>query len=138
MFFRREYDTDELALNFSHEMVIAATRIKYINGLPVENNYFTGVIPHSVISESETNAFISFCELLRLKGRVAEISFRKLPHGIFDSLREGSELLLPVSSAIEEIIKRQQKSAQNSCGARRNCNRKETRRFILRLSGRTI
>lgn len=108
-FFRREHDTDEPALNFSHEMVITATRIKYINGLPVENNYFTGLIPHSVISESETNAFISFCELLRQKGRVADISFRKLPRGIFDSLREGSELLLPVSSAIEEIIKRQQK-----------------------------
>lgn len=108
-FFRREHDTGQPGLNPDDGMLIAATRIKYINGLSVENNYFTGVIPHSVISELDTNAFISFCELLRLKGRIAEISFRKLPRGIFDSLREGSELLLPVSSAIEEIIKRQQK-----------------------------
>lgn len=104
-FFRRQHYTGQPAINLSQEMVITATRIKYINGVSIENNYFTGVIPHSVISESEISAFLSFCELLRLKGRIAEISFRKLPDMIFDSLRDGSDLLRPASCVIDENSK---------------------------------
>lgn len=80
------------------------TRDKYINGVSFESNYLTGVVPLTVSNESETNAFLSFCELLRLKGRVAQISFRKLPDRLFDSLREGSELPFSVSSVADERI----------------------------------
>ena len=103
-FYRRQHDTGEPALNFSHEMVITATRDKYINGVSFESNYLTGVVPLTLSNESETNAFLSFCELLWLKGRVAQISCRKLPGRIFDSLREGSELPFSVSSVTDESI----------------------------------
>ncbi|UYK96251.1 conjugal transfer protein TraE [Pantoea stewartii] len=103
-FYRRQHNEGEQALNFSHEMVITATRDKYINGVSLESNYLTGVVPLTVNTESETNAFLSFCELLRLKGRVAQISFRKLPGRIFDRLREGSELPFSVSSVTDESI----------------------------------
>lgn len=103
-FYRRQHDTGHPAFNISHEMVITATRNKYINGVSVESNYLTGVVPLRVNPESETNAFLSFCELMRLKGRVAQISFRKLPGRLFDSLRNGSELPFSVSSVTDESI----------------------------------
>ncbi|PQK77147.1 conjugal transfer protein TraE [Pantoea ananatis] len=103
-FYRRQHDTGHPAFNISHEMVITATRDKYINGVSLESNYLTGVVPLAVSNESETNAFLSFCELLRLKGRVAQISFCKLPGRLFDSLKEGSELPFSVSSVTDESI----------------------------------
>ncbi|WP_309600951.1 conjugal transfer protein TraE [Pantoea sp. B566] len=109
-FYRRQLNEGEPALNFSHEMVITATRDKYINGVYLEINYLTGVVPLTVNTESETNAFLSFCELLRLKGRVAQIYFRKLPDRFFGSLKYGHELRLSVSYAIKEVIKHQRKS----------------------------
>jgi len=103
-FYRRQHDSGHPAFNISHEMVITATRNKYINGVSLESNYLTGVIPLRGTPESEINAFLSFCELLRLKGRVAQISFRKLPGRLFDSLRDGSELPFSVSSVTDESI----------------------------------
>ncbi|MFP3437792.1 conjugal transfer protein TraE [Pantoea sp. SIMBA_133] len=112
-FYRRQHDAGEPALNFSHKMVITATRNKYINGVSFESNYLTGVVPLRVTPESETNAFLSFCELLRLKGRVAQISFRKVPGRLFDSLRDGSELPFSVSSVTDESIMGKLRQGQN-------------------------
>ncbi|MDJ0034099.1 MULTISPECIES: conjugal transfer protein TraE [Erwiniaceae] len=112
-FYRRQHDAGEPALNFSHKMVITATRNKYINGVSFESNYLTGVVPLRVTPESETNAFLSFCELLRLKGRVAQISFRKVPGRLFDSLRDGSELPFSVSSVTDESIMGKLRPGQN-------------------------
>jgi len=56
-FFRRQDYTAQPELNLNEEMVITATRNRFINGMPLESNYLTCVVPLSVSTESETNAF---------------------------------------------------------------------------------
>ncbi|WP_261641053.1 conjugal transfer protein TraE [Erwinia mallotivora] len=87
---------------YTDDIAVSIFRLKKINGIWLRANVFSGLMHNAGDENKGTDAFLAFCETLRRKVLLSDVSTRLAPEYLYTRLKDGSEIPLSVFDALDK------------------------------------